>query len=379
MDLDLYKIIYDTKKGKCLLIGGDTEIQRSIKQSVQDCDYEAVILRDLLLGVVKMKEIEPDLVFIPIHEFNIEVDDLFKAIKREGCNISRIILVVTEDIPETIINLYTVQGIHHLLVYPSHKLDLELRIKNWVTSHKYEELVEERFQDLRLIKEKIEKEKALLAKYFSKDLITGLLDGDISTELGGNIMTASVFFCDLRNSTGIAESIEPNQFWDFLNNLFTDLTDIIFGEGGVVNKFLGDGILATFGCPKPLADDGLHCVKAAVKIRKYLDTFNQFRPDFLHEPIRLGIGITRGKLFVGNIGSVNRMEFTVLGDPVNLASRLESLTKKGHMDILMDGRIYNAVRNNVIAKRLNIQSIRGKQLETKVYFLQDTQGLKTAE
>lgn len=372
MDLDLYNSIYDIKIGKCLLVGNDSEMQRSVKTSIIACQYELIIIRDLSLAIAKMKEICPDLMFISIQEFNIPAENLYKTLKSEGCNISRIILLISPGIPDDIIQLYISQGIHHLVAFPAHSLDLQLRIKNWVTSHKYEQLVEERFQDLRIIKEKIEKEKSLLSRYFSKDLVTALFDGDISTDPGGTTTTASVLFCDLRHSTNIAESIEPSQFWDFLNNLFTDITDIIFGEGGAVNKFLGDGILATFGCPRPLEDDAWHCVQVAVKIRKYLNTFNQFKPSFLKLPIQLGIGITRGKLFAGNIGSVNRMEFTVLGDPVNLASRLESLTKKGNMDILMDGNLYDRVNELVKVKKVNIQNIRGKIIETQVYFLEKT-------
>ncbi len=219
------------------------------------------------------------------------------------------------------------------------------------------------------LKDKALKERDLLAKYFSRDLIDGILDGTISTKLGGEIRIASILFCDLRNSTTIAENIEPELFMKLLNNLFTDLTDIIFGENGSVNKFLGDGILATFGCPKEISDDALHCANVAVKIRKYLFNFNQFRPKYLKDPISMGVGIARGKLFTGNFGSVNQIEYSVLGDPVNIASRLESLTREAGCDILLDGNIRDELGDRVEVERLELNSVKGKLKEVSIYKL----------
>ncbi len=260
-------------------------------------------------------------------------------------------------------------GANDIIRKPFNLNELKIKLSNVIKLIDHVKENEKLHEALQREKDVLQKERNLLAKYFSRDLIDAILNGEVSTEIGGEIRTVSILFCDLRNSTLIAKNTDPGQFSKFLNNLFTDITDIIYGEEGSVNKFLGDGILATFGCPRVIENDAYHCASVAVKIRKYLDNFNQFRPEFLSDHVEMGIGIARGDVFMGNIGSVNQIEYTVLGDPVNIAARLQYLTKKAGVGILMDGQIKEKLGGSAVSRRVRFKGIRGRMEGLDIYNL----------
>lgn|GEM_PF-598856 len=207
----------------------------------------------------------------------------------------------------------------------------------------------------------IELEKKKLERYFPENLVDFLVDEGNSIELQGKNVEATMMFFDLRNSTGIAEELNPAQFAEFLNDLLSGIMDLVYANGGSVNKLLGDGLLITFGCPIQDGSDALNCVILSLQIRQFIIAYNLIKPDFLREPIVVGIGIATGIVFAGNIGSARHMDYTVLGDPVNTASRLESLTKSLGYDILMDEATYTKVKSRIRIKQLGTKEIRGKQ------------------
>ncbi|MEQ9363752.1 MAG: adenylate/guanylate cyclase domain-containing protein, partial [Leptospirales bacterium] len=190
----------------------------------------------------------------------------------------------------------------------------------------------------------------------------------ISPNLGGQNLEATLMFFDLRNSTGIAEYMPAAEFSTFLSNLFSDLYDLVMASGGSVNKFTGDGLLATFGCPISGGDDAFNAINCAFKFRDFFAMYNEYPPVELKDPLGYGIGIASGPIFAGNVGSFRRMEYSVLGDPVNLASRLEALTKKAKVDIFVDGVTRELLGDRVKFKRLLNSKIRGKAEAVKIYY-----------
>ncbi|MGL1892757.1 MAG: adenylate/guanylate cyclase domain-containing protein [Spirochaetaceae bacterium] len=215
----------------------------------------------------------------------------------------------------------------------------------------------------------IKKERRnLLTKYVNEDTI------EYINKTGSNPMAASnrkvtILFFDIRNSTGIAEILCPSNFATFLSEIFTDIMDLIYGNGGSVNKMLGDGIMATFGCPVSSGNDPLNAVNTALQIVEYLNTFNDVRPTYIAEPIKAGVGIATGIVFTGVIGSIHREEYAVLGDSVNIASRLESLTKKIVTSVLVDENTYKETLTDF--KYINCYKgyIRGRKEPLKMYSL----------
>ena len=146
---------------------------------------------------------------------------------------------------------------------------------------------------------------------------------------------ATILVSDLRGFTGISEKLAPEAVLSLLNEVQGALADIVREQGGTVDKFLGDGMLAVFGAPEPLERHAAHAVRASVAMRRRVAAINVERERRGDQPLRLGIGIHSGPVVTGCLGSGGRLEFTVIGDTVNTASRLEGLTKDKGVDVLI--------------------------------------------
>ena len=209
-------------------------------------------------------------------------------------------------------------------------------------------------------------ERSVLARYFSDDVVSKIMQSDTKNLFGENL-TATILFVDIRNFTAMSERLEPNAVAQTLCFLYTDIMDLVFGHHGSVNKLIGDAILATFGCPFNSPEDPLNAVRCAVAIRHTLELFNRARPAYLTEEVRIGIGVTTGRVFAGTIGSFRRMEYTVIGDTVNTASRLQALSKRAGTDLLIDGATQVSVAEHFETTRLQAVNLRGKSTKVDVY------------
>jgi adenylate cyclase len=208
--------------------------------------------------------------------------------------------------------------------------------------------------------------KETFGKYVSRQVAEHVLS---SKGLGGENVQVTVLFSDIRNFTGISEKMEPKAVLDFLNMYFSGMVEAVMKHHGVVDKFIGDAIMAVYGAPDPRADDALRAVSSALEMRERLKVLNKlFREKGLPE-IRAGIGIHTGAVVAGNMGHADRREYTVIGDSVNLASRLETLTKELQTDILVSEDTYLQVRDFVEAEPLRRITVKGRQQDVMVYRL----------
>jgi PAS domain S-box-containing protein len=174
----------------------------------------------------------------------------------------------------------------------------------------------------------------LFGRYVSGEVRDAILAGE--GMLGGEEREVSVLFCDLRDFTAMSASTEPQALVAMLNRYFTCMVRAIRDHHGVVDKFIGDAIMAVFGAPWPDESHALNAVAAARAMLRELETFNAEQRARGLPPFRLGVGIAAGKVVAGNLGSEQRMEYTVVGDTVNLASRIEALTKTLGVPVLMN-------------------------------------------
>ncbi len=219
--------------------------------------------------------------------------------------------------------------------------------------------------------------QGLKEKEFIKDTFGKLVDPNIrdyllkgNVELGGQLVEATILFADIRGFTSLSEKLMPEKVVQLLNLYFERVSEDIASEGGLVNKFVGDGILAIFGAPIPLENSSLAAVRAGTKIRETVrlingDDSSQNLPD-----IDIGLGIHTGPVLAGNIGSKSRMEYTVIGDTVNIASRVENLCKEFGKDFL----ITKSVKDQILDAGfkpifLDSVKIRGKENLSDIYWL----------
>jgi adenylate cyclase len=252
-------------------------------------------------------------------------------------------------------------GANDLLRKPFEKEEFQLRVSAVLALRDTYETIEE-------LQLKTRADLIKLSKYFSNDVIDAILEGKISSEPGGEITRATFMMFDLRGSTTIAEKLGPQKFFVFLSELFSDIADLIFSNGGKINKFTGDGFLVTFGLRHYTEADTHHALNCAFKIREHFNLYNEFVSSEQGEPIQFGIGLTTGDVFAGNIGNVHRVEYTILGDAVNLSARLEALTKKAGVDSLMDSTTREILGDSVEATKYSGTTIRGKNSKVDIYF-----------
>ena len=212
-----------------------------------------------------------------------------------------------------------------------------------------------------------EKVKFAMGKYISQDIMQQVIQDIDNLGLGGKRAVVTVLFSDIRGFTSISEQMSPQEVSEILNEYFTEMEPIITKYNGVINKFIGDAIMSIFGEPIQDKKHAINAVKSAYEMIQRLETL-QKKWELEGKPkIEIGIGIATGEVFVGNIGSINRMEYTVIGDTVNLASRLEGYNKTYKSKILISAKTYEEVRKIVDAVKIPEVQIRGKSKKIDIY------------
>ncbi|MFL5322100.1 MAG: adenylate/guanylate cyclase domain-containing protein [Myxococcaceae bacterium] len=177
----------------------------------------------------------------------------------------------------------------------------------------------------------------------------------------------TILFTDIRDFTSLSEHLPPGEVLAFLDRYFGHMSQIVKGHDGVVNKFLGDGMLAVWGVPDRDALHAEKALKAALDMRKKLVEFNQERTNEGKPTIRMGIGIHTGLVAAGMLGGADQHEYTVIGDAVNLASRIEGLTKSLGVDLLVSEKTWSQLQTRFEGQRAGEEKVKGRNEPVVVY------------
>mgnify|MGYP000876399714 FL=1 len=212
----------------------------------------------------------------------------------------------------------------------------------------------------RLIIEERQKRKLknIFQRYVSPQVVNLIINSSDRPVLGGERKKMTVLFSDIRNFTPMSEKLKPEEVVNVLNEYFTSMAEIIFQHDGTIDKFIGDCIMAFWGAPIYHSDDALRAVKSALGMKKKLEALQKKWEKEGKPPVAVGIGINTGEVVVGNIGSPERMEYTTIGDEVNLASRLQSIAKEGQ--IFISSSTYREVCEEIEAKEMAPVKVKGK-------------------
>ena len=194
-------------------------------------------------------------------------------------------------------------------------------------------------------------------RYLNKNSITEVMLGDAI------INNMTVLFMDIRNFTGLTEQMNPDEIFKFLNSFLKNMEPHISQNNGFVDKFIGDAIMALF------AESATSAIRSAVSMREKLKEYNQYRTKNNYNPIDFGIGINSGEVVLGTVGSRNRMETTVIGDTVNLAARMEELTKVYKVPILITELTYSKIIEpaEFYIRKIDVVKVRGRNKSIAVY------------
>jgi adenylate cyclase len=212
------------------------------------------------------------------------------------------------------------------------------------------------------------KVRKMLGQYVSPRVLTEVIDNqdDLHAEIGSE-ETLTILFSDIRGFTNISESLEANQVVELLNIYFSEMTDIIFEHDGTLDKFIGDAIMTFWGAPIKSSEHALDAVKCAIQMSKRLGLVNSKLTEKNYPPVSIGIGIHTGKVVLGNIGSDKKLDYTIIGDSVNLASRLEGLTKNYGCMLVISEDTYNQVQTSLSCILIDKVRVKGKQRPVNLY------------
>jgi adenylate cyclase len=216
--------------------------------------------------------------------------------------------------------------------------------------------------------ERVQREAVVLSnfqRYFAPDLVHQIAAQTDEIQLGGSRRRVAVLFADIRGFTALSEQMAPDEIAKLLTEYFTEMVDVVFEHGGILDKFMGDALMALWGAPVSREDDADRAMRAAIAMQQALQQLNA---DWIRQGRRtlsIGIGISLGDVFAGNIGSVRRLEYTVIGDAVNIASRLCS--EAGPGDILVTEPLYAALAQPPRVSELTPLPLRGRAKMVGVY------------
>lgn len=212
--------------------------------------------------------------------------------------------------------------------------------------------------------------RGTLDRYISPQLVGYVLNHLEEINLAGEKRELTIFFSDVRNFTTMTEQSDPIELIALLNEYLTAMTEIIFKHDGIVDKFIGDGILAYWGAFTPGKNHAQLAAKASLEMTRRLEELNREWQAVGRQPISIGIGLNTGEVIFGNVGSGKKVEFTVIGDAVNLASRLEGLNKQFGTSIIISEATRTRLGDAAVVRPLGGVQVKGKTVETRVYELQ---------
>jgi adenylate cyclase len=202
------------------------------------------------------------------------------------------------------------------------------------------------------------------SRYVPRDLVRTLLSSGHTADLSGEVRELTIYFSDLAGFTSLSETRAPDELVHFLSEYFDDMSTIIMREQGTVDKYMGDGIMAFWGAPIDVKDHAARACAAALRCQRRVRELSA-----RGVPLGTRIGLATGKVLVGNIGSTERINYTVMGDTANLASRLEGLNKQYGTDSMISEATYEQAREHVVARPIDVVAVKGKKRGVRVFEL----------
>jgi len=226
--------------------------------------------------------------------------------------------------------------------------------------------IKEFAMDAVIARKKERKIRNMFEKYVPQDLIDSLFANPDSMLVGKN-RNLSILFSDIRSFTTISERLAPDDLVNSLNRYFEIMVDLIMDKNGIVDKYIGDAIMAFFGAPVAYENDTYNSVLAALDMVDGIARFNKEQIKLGKPEFKTGIGVNYGEVTVGNIGTDKKMDYTVIGDAVNLASRLEGLTKEYGQDLIISETLFDEVKEKIPCRFLDTVAVKGKTKGVKIY------------
>lgn len=211
--------------------------------------------------------------------------------------------------------------------------------------------------------------KGMFSQYVNKQVVQELLNNPDKLKLGGEKKNVTILFSDMAGFTTFSENKTPEELVKFINGLLHEMTELIMQNTGTLDKYLGDAVMAFWGAPLELKDHAYRACKTSIEMQKKVEQISREWVEKGEKTLHIRIGLNSGDVIVGNVGGEKHKNYTVMGDSVNLASRLEGANKEYNSEIMISESTYEAAKNFVLVRELDSIRVKGKTKPTKVYEL----------
>jgi len=332
---------------RILAVDDSTTNLRLVEKVLSSENYECLTSTDGLAALELIEDEAPDLVLLDVKMPGLTGYEVCQKIRsnEETQLLPVIMLTALDEVSDKIKGIEA--GADDFLCKPFNPNEILSRVKSLLRIKKIQDELEEKNNLL----------KTLFGRYMSEDIAAEIVaNPEEHLSLGGNKREATILFGDLRGFTGISESIDSQDLIEIINVYLTHVYDAVVEFGGSLDKIRGDGIMAIFGAPIAHKDDPLRAVRCALRIQKCLKEVSF--PKFPNISLNIGIGINTGIVIAGNVGTERRMDYTVIGDEVNIAQRFEDNAGPGQ--ILVTNNTYKGVKDMVQVRELGSIRLKGK-------------------
>ncbi|MBN1680724.1 MAG: response regulator [Anaerolineae bacterium] len=339
-----------------VLVAEDNRDSRELVRDILlSLGHKPVLAENGKIALEKIQAEPPDLVILDVNMPEMDGFVVVETIKKNPATAKTPVIMLTalSDVESRVTGLGL--GADDYLVKPFHPRELIARINTQLRAKEYTDSLRQQRQQLRQAFE----------RFVAHEIVEQLLEDPTRVTLGGAEAIVTVLFADLENFTTIAEQTEPGRLLDVLNRYHSLIVHHIKRHGGTIDKFLGDGVMALYNTPLPQIDHALRAVRTALKIHATLGEFQrELAPEFR---LNVNFGIHTGRAIVGNVGTQEIMDFTAIGDTVNLASRLQGLSKGNR--ILISEDTYSLIQNDVKVESQGSHVVRGREEAVDVFLV----------
>ncbi len=294
---------------------------------------------------------------------------LLEAVIDEYPEIVRLILTGYADM-DAVVKAINSGRVYHYATKPWREQELKIVLDRAVANYRLRQRNRRLMAELSNKAAREERIRKAFQQYVPATVVEELLDHRTKNRFQGESRIVAVLISDIRGFTSLANRLSPEEVVDFLNRYYGIMNAVVARNKGSINKYLGDGMIAVFGAPISSLTDAENAVRAAVEMVEELEEFNRGEAaEIVGEDIHIGIGIDMGEVVAGNVGSEEKMEYTVIGEPVSIAEEIEAQTKRtsGDNPILISGSVYSWVDDLVEAEALEPLRLTGQNKESRLY------------
>lgn len=328
-----------------------------VREGLERAGYAVVAAHNGDEALLKVAETNPDLIILDVMMPGKDGFEVCRRLKKweQTRNIPVLMLTALQEVADKVRGIES--GADEFLSKPVDMVELQTRVKALVKAKIYRQQVIEK----NALLEKI------LARYLPEEVMTKVLEDSSLLKLGGVRDFVTVLFADLTGFTSFADAVPPEYVMETLNETFSRLTKIVADNRGTFDKYLGDGFMVFYGAPVASDNDALNAIRTAVEMR---EAFQQLKAEWGDGPraqLGLAVGINSGEAIVGNLGSERQMNYTVIGNAVNIAARLEDLAGPGQ--ILIGESTFALVEDLVVARKFGEVKLLGRSKPMLAYEL----------